>query len=40
MNGPPENAPYMIAAYVVAAVIVVGYALALIRRGRRGDTDG
>jgi hypothetical protein len=32
---PPENAQYAIAAYVVAAVILVGYALTLVRRARR-----
>lgn len=39
MNGPPDNAAFMVAAYVVTAVIIVGYALLLIRRGRRGDTE-
>jgi hypothetical protein len=28
----PENAPYMIAAYTVVAVILVGYAVLLYRR--------
>jgi|GEM_PF-2668261 len=32
---PPENAQYAIAAYVVAAVILVGYTLTLLRRARR-----
>ena len=31
----PENGGYMIAAYVVAAVIIVGYALSLYLRTRR-----
>ena len=31
----PENGGYMIAAYVVAAVIIVGYALSLYLRARR-----
>ncbi|MGH7613605.1 MAG: hypothetical protein ACREMW_06130 [Gemmatimonadales bacterium] len=31
----PQNAPYMVAAYVVTAVILVGYAIVLARRGRR-----
>ena len=31
----PENRGYMIAAYVVAAVIIVGYALSLYLRARR-----
>jgi hypothetical protein len=32
---PPDNAGYMVAAYVVTAVILVGYAAALWRRARR-----
>jgi hypothetical protein len=28
----PENAPYMIAAYIVVAAILVGYAVLLYRR--------
>jgi hypothetical protein len=32
---PPDNAGYMVAAYVVTAVILVGYAVGLWRRGRR-----
>ncbi len=37
---PPENGGYMIAAYVVTAVILVGYALAVWRRARRaGRSD-
>jgi hypothetical protein len=32
---PPANGGYMVAAYIVAAVILVGYFLALVRRGRR-----
>ncbi|MHB1327012.1 MAG: hypothetical protein ACYC2K_02305 [Gemmatimonadales bacterium] len=39
MNGPPENTPFMVAAYLATAVIIVGYAVLLIRRGRRGDTE-
>ncbi|HYU10168.1 MAG TPA: hypothetical protein VEK77_12415 [Gemmatimonadales bacterium] len=31
----PQNGGYMIAAYVVAAVIIVGYALSLYLRARR-----
>ena len=31
----PPNAPYMVAAYVVTALILVGYAIALARRSRR-----
>ena len=31
---PPENSGYMIAAYAVTAVILVGYVLSLWRRAR------
>jgi hypothetical protein len=31
---PPDNGAFMIAAYVVVVVIVVGYALSLIARTR------
>jgi hypothetical protein len=31
----PQNAGYLAAAYVVAAVVLVGYAMALYRRTRR-----
>ena len=43
---PPDNAGYMIAAYVVAAVILAGYAVSLWRRAREAmrpddrDTPG
>ena len=30
----PDNGGYAIAAYVVAAIIIVGYAISLVRRGR------
>jgi hypothetical protein len=30
----PQNASFMVAAYVVTAVILVGYAIALVRRTR------
>jgi hypothetical protein len=33
-EGMPQNAGYMVAAYVVTAVILMGYALTLWRRGR------
>lgn len=33
---PAANAGYLIAAYVVTAVIIVGYAAILWRRFRRG----
>jgi hypothetical protein len=32
----PQNGGYMIAAYVVAAVILIGYTLSLYLRARRG----
>jgi hypothetical protein len=31
---PPENAGYMIAAYVVTAAILLGYVVSLWRRAR------
>jgi hypothetical protein len=31
---PPENTGFMVAAYVIAAVIVVGYAVSLLVRIR------
>lgn len=36
---PGANAEYMIAAYVVAAVILAGYALVLWRKYRRSRHD-
>jgi hypothetical protein len=35
MAETPQNGGYMIAAYVVAAVIILGYALSLYLRARR-----
>lgn len=32
----PENSGYMVAAYVIAAVLYGGYALWLLMRGRKG----
>jgi hypothetical protein len=32
MTDVPQNAGYMVAAYVVTAVILVGYAVSLYRR--------
>ena len=32
---PPENAGYAVAAYIVAAVILLGYTGTLLRRARR-----
>jgi len=31
----PQNAPYMVAAYIITAVILVGYAVILAWRGRK-----
>jgi hypothetical protein len=32
---PPENGQYLIAAYIVAGVIYLSYAVALVLRARR-----
>ena len=32
---PPQNGGFMIAAYIVAGVILIGYALSLYLRARR-----
>jgi hypothetical protein len=32
---PPHNVGYMVAAYIVAPVILVGYLVSLVRRARR-----
>ena len=32
---PPDNGAYAVAAYVLTAVILVGYAVLLVRRARR-----
>jgi hypothetical protein len=32
---PPENGGYMVAAYVVTAVILIGYSAGLWRRARK-----
>ena len=32
---PPDNGSYMVAAYVVTAIVLVGYAVMLVRRARR-----
>ena len=32
---PPDNGGYMVAAYAATAVILVGYAVMLMRRARR-----
>lgn len=33
-EGVPQNAGFMVAAYIAAGVILLGYALSLYRRGR------
>jgi hypothetical protein len=35
-GGPPQNAAFMVAAYIATAVILVTYAVVLIRRTRGG----
>ena len=35
MQNVPQNAGYMIAAYVITAAIMLGYALSLYLRARR-----
>ncbi|MGN6393249.1 MAG: hypothetical protein ACTHM9_13530 [Gemmatimonadales bacterium] len=39
---PPQNSGYMVAAYIVAPVILVGYLLTLLGRVRRalGNNGG
>jgi hypothetical protein len=32
---PPENGGYAVAAYIVTAVILLGYTFVLLRRARR-----
>jgi hypothetical protein len=34
-EGVPQNVGFMAAAYIVTALILVGYALALYHRGRK-----
>lgn len=34
-EGVPQNAAFMAAAYIVTALILFGYALALYQRGRK-----
>jgi len=34
-SSPPENGEYMVAAYVVVAVVILGYSLLLWVRARR-----
>lgn len=33
-TSPPDNAGYMIAAYLIVAVVILGYAVSLVRRSR------
>ncbi len=35
MNETPANGGYMVAAYLLAAIILLGYTLGLLRRARR-----
>lgn len=37
---PPQNGEYLVAAYVIAATILIGYWGALWRRARRGKKNG
>ena len=32
---PPDNGGYMVAAYIVTAFVLIGYALLLVRRAKR-----
>ena len=34
-TNPPDNGGYMVAAYLIVAVLVLGYAVSLIRRARK-----
>ena len=34
-EGVPQNAGYLAAAYIVTALVLVGYALSLYRRSRK-----
>ena len=35
LQAPPQNGGYMITAYIVAGVILIGYTLSLYLRARR-----
>jgi hypothetical protein len=37
MNDTPQNGAFMVAAYVATALILIGYAISLLRRSRRRD---
>ena len=39
-GNPPANEGYMIAAYIVAAVIILGYAVALFTRAGKALRGG
>ena len=34
-TNPPDNGGYMVAAYLIVAVLVIGYAASLVRRARK-----
>ena len=36
LQAPPQNGGYMIAAYILAGVILIGYTISLYLRARRG----
>jgi hypothetical protein len=36
---PPDNGGYMVAAYVLTAVILVGYAVGLWRRAKKVEKE-
>ena len=38
-SNPPDNSGYMIAAYIIVSVLVVGYALSLVRRVKKAIDD-
>ena len=35
LQAPPQNGGYMIAAYILAGVVLIGYTLSLYLRARR-----
>ena len=38
-TSPPDNGSYMIAAYLIVAILVLGYAWSLARRARSLERD-
>lgn len=34
-TNPPDNGGYMVAAYLIVAVLVLGYAVSLVRRAMK-----